>query len=70
MPDGIKRRIVFAPLITGVTGIVTAVEANDAVDALGEPVDNLALAFVTPLGTDYHDIFRHWDSFHPEFRGP
>ena len=54
----------------GVTGIVTAVEANDAVDALGEPVDNLALAFVTPLGTDYHDIFRHWDSFHPEFRGP
>ena len=54
----------------GVAGVVTAVETNDTVDALGEPIDNFALAFVTPLGTDYHDIFRHWDSFHPEFRGP
>ena len=49
-------------------GIVTAVETHHAVDVFGEPVNDLALAFVTPLGANHHDIFRHLDSFHPEFK--
>ena len=41
-------------------GVVAAVETNDAVDLLREPVDNLTFAFVTPLGTDHHYVFRHF----------
>ena len=40
-------------------GVVAPVEAHDAVDLGGEPVDDLALAFVTPLGADDHYIFCH-----------
>ena len=32
-------------------GIVSALIARDDVEPLGEDVDNLALAFVPPLGT-------------------
>ncbi len=39
-----------------VAGIVAALEAHDHVRALGEPVDDLALALVAPLGADHHDI--------------
>ena len=39
-----------------VTGIVAALEAHDDVGALGQPVDDLALALVAPLGADDHDI--------------
>jgi hypothetical protein len=35
-----------------VTGVVTALETHDAVGAFGQPVDQLALALVTPLGAD------------------
>ena len=41
-------------------GVVAAVETNNAVDLLREPVDNFTFAFVTPLGTDHHYVFRHF----------
>ena len=41
-----------------VAGIVAALEAHDDVGLLGQPVDDLAFAFVAPLGPDYHNI-RH-----------
>jgi hypothetical protein len=41
----------------GVAGIVAALEAHHALRAVGQPVDDLALAFITPLGADHHDVF-------------
>ncbi len=46
----------------GVAGIVAALEADDDIGLLGQPVDDLALALVAPLGPDYHHI-RHQDAF-------
>ncbi len=37
-------------------GIVAALEAHHHIGALRQPVDDLALAFVAPLGADDHDI--------------
>ena len=34
-------------------GIVPALEAHDDIGALGEPVDDLAFAFIAPLGTNH-----------------
>ena len=39
-----------------VPGVVPALEAGDDVGALGEPVDDLALALVPPLGADHHHV--------------
>jgi hypothetical protein len=39
-----------------VTGIVAALEAHDDVGLLRQPIDNLALPFVTPLGADDDDV--------------
>ena len=39
-----------------VAGIVAALEAHDDVGALAEPVDDLALALVAPLGAHHHHI--------------
>ena len=39
-----------------VAGIMTALEAHHDIGALGQPIDDLALAFVAPLGADDHDI--------------
>ncbi len=39
-----------------VAGIVAALEAHDDVGALGQPVDDLALALVAPLGADHDDV--------------
>ena len=39
-----------------VTGIVTTLKTHHARSMVGEPVDDLALAFVTPLGADDDDI--------------
>ena len=44
-----------------VAGIVAALEAHDDVGALRQPVDDLALALVAPLGADHHHI-RHLPS--------
>ena len=43
-------------------GIVAALEADDDVGLLGQPVDDLALALVAPLGADHHHI-RHRTAF-------
>src|SRR6478752_2632174 len=39
-----------------VAGVVAALEAHHALRHLGQPVDQLALAFVTPLGADHNDV--------------
>ena len=41
------------------TGVVTAIEAHHPIDLFGQPVDNLAFAFVTPLGADHDNILSH-----------
>src|SRR5262249_39601590 len=41
-----------------VASIMAALKTHDDVGLLGEPIDNLALAFVPPLGSDDHHI-RH-----------
>src|SRR2546427_10564779 len=38
-----------------VTGIVAALIANDDVKALGQQIDDLAFAFIAPLGADDRD---------------
>ena len=43
----------------GCPGVIWC-QSNDAVDLLREPIDNLTFAFVTPLGTDHHYVFRHF----------
>jgi hypothetical protein len=42
-----------------VPGVVAALEANDAVDIFGQPVDDLPLALVAPLRPDYYHVFCH-----------
>ena len=42
-----------------VAGVVPALEAHDAVGVLGQPVDDLALAFIAPLGADDNDVLAH-----------
>jgi hypothetical protein len=41
-----------------VPGVVAALEADHGPRVLGQPVDDLALAFVTPLGADDDDVSR------------
>jgi hypothetical protein len=36
-------------------GVVAALEAHDRADVLREQVDDLALAFIAPLGTENDD---------------
>jgi hypothetical protein len=36
--------------------VVTTLEPHNDVGLLGQPVDDLALAFVTPLGSDYDHV--------------
>src|SRR5690606_35379368 len=40
----------------GVTGIVPALESDHDVGTGGKPVDDLALAFIAPLGTDHGNV--------------
>ena len=42
-----------------VAGIVPALEADHAAGLLGQPIHNLAFAFVAPLRTDDHYVLRH-----------
>ena len=46
---------------------MAALEADDDIGLLGEPVDDLAFALVAPLGADHHDI-RHNDLFLRQLR--
>jgi hypothetical protein len=38
-----------------VAGIVAALEARDGADLLGQQIDDLALAFIAPLGPENDD---------------
>jgi len=38
---------------------VAALESNHRVRPIGEQIDDLALAFIAPLGADHHDIYCH-----------
>jgi hypothetical protein len=40
----------------GVAGVVSSLSANDEVRALGQEVDNLALAFIAPLEAVYDGV--------------
>jgi hypothetical protein len=42
-----------------VTGVMAALKTHYGIGLIGEQIDNLALAFVTPLGTQHHDGFIH-----------
>ena len=54
---GQQRQLVgFAVDDQSVAGIVAALEAHDDVGLLRQPVDDLALPFVAPLGADDDDI--------------
>jgi hypothetical protein len=39
-----------------VAGVVTTLKTNDTSGMIGQPVDDLALALVAPLGAHDHDI--------------
>ena len=56
------QRVAPVPDGDGVTGVGPALKAGDDVEVLGQHVDDLALALVTPLGTDDGDI-RHGSSY-------
>ena len=42
-----------------VPGVVPALEAHDALCPIGQPIDDLALALVAPLGADDDDVGGH-----------
>src|SRR5207245_4686069 len=46
----------------GMSGVVSALEAHHPLSVVGEPVDHLPLALVTPLGADDYDVLGHGDS--------
>jgi hypothetical protein len=53
MPLGIWcSTVLTSPMCTGVPGVGAALVAHHPVGALGEHVDQLALALVAPLGAD------------------
>ena len=54
---GQQRQLVFDISDNeGVAGVVTALEAYHDIGALRQPIDDLTLAFVAPLGADDGDI--------------
>jgi hypothetical protein len=44
----------------GMAGIVSALKAHHSLGMVGQPIDDLALAFVAPLGADDHDVLCHF----------
>ena len=51
-----------------VAGVVAALEAHHALRAVGQPVDDLALALVAPLGADDDDVAGGRSHFEDFFR--
>src|SRR5687767_5768025 len=51
-----------------VAGVVPALEADHRRHVVGQPVDDLALALVTPLGADDDYVARHLPSFFSSLR--
>jgi hypothetical protein len=41
-------------------GIVTALKAHDALRMISQPIDDLALALIAPLRSNYDDILSHF----------
>ena len=56
--DQMKRR---SPAVNhqGMAGIVSALEANNGRDLVGQQINNLTLAFITPLGAQHNNVFTH-----------
>ena len=49
-----------APIIDdGMPGVGTALIAHNDIGILGKQIDNLALAFITPLCADDYDVLAH-----------
>jgi len=46
-------------LTTALTRVMTALNAHHRVCGLGEQVDDLTLALITPLGPDYDNVLTH-----------
>jgi hypothetical protein len=40
-------------------GIVTTLEAHHSRHLIGQQINNLTLAFITPLGAQHYNIFTH-----------
>ena len=60
MPDGIRCKYgFFAGHHQCVPGVVAALKAHHALGMIGEPVHNLALAFISPLRADDDDVLGH-----------
>ena len=60
MPEGISDRTVLCAVDDErVAGVVPALEARDRRGALGQQVDDLALALVAPLGADDDEVPGH-----------
>ncbi len=56
-PRGQQAQLVFDIADDqGMPGIGAALKADDDIGPLGQPVDDLALALVAPLGADHRDI--------------
>jgi hypothetical protein len=51
----------------GMAGIVATLEADDGIGAAGEPIDDLAFAFIAPLGAD-HGYVGQLSAFHLELK--
>ena len=59
MPDGTRCRTYFCPSDEDrVAGVVAALRADDDVRLLGQHVDDLAFAFVAPLGADQNCVHK------------
>ncbi len=57
--DAARQQGELVDLVTDdqrVAGVVPALEAHHAIGAAGEPVDDLALALVAPLGADHGNV--------------
>ena len=49
----------------GVPGIVTALKTNHTLGMIGQPINNLALALITPLGSNHHYVLGQFRSTFP-----
>ncbi len=47
----------------GMAGVMAALETHHALRMIGQPIDYLALAFITPLSADHHYILSHYRTF-------
>ena len=60
MPDGMRCRTNFLPRdIHRMAGVVPALVAGDDGKMRRQQIDDLALAFVTPLRAENDDVHRH-----------